>query len=225
MRPSSSLFWDLWCSWQSLLDFRTSEPHSSGCGRRGNTAWEAEPCQRWVCSFSGQTHLPASVVGSSCAVVQGHLWNRLGQSNRISEHTERLQAFEGMLRKKRMLWYLYSRRIQRCPCETSFHGVNDFTQEQNMVHSYEFEWEKGLCESSRAVALPGRAFSLFQAMQKVLDNWFWSHWEVVLRAENLIRWEFFHGPFFAKGPEFRQSKWHITGNPKEIHGAIYRASG
>lgn len=118
MWPSSSLFWDLWLSWQSLLDFRTSEPHSSGCGRPGNIAWEAEPCQRWACSSSGQTRLATSVVGSSCAVVQGHLWNRLGQSNRItvlSEHTEGLQAFDWMLRKKRMLWYLYSRRIQRGP--------------------------------------------------------------------------------------------------------------
>lgn len=68
---SSSLLQDLWLllSWQSLLDFRTSEQHSSGCGKRGWVLTGRQGCVRdhqlllqanFPCSKCGRDQLGSS---------------------------------------------------------------------------------------------------------------------------------------------------------------------
>lgn len=102
--PRPSLFWDLWLSWQSLLDFRTLQAAETWASSdRG-----AGLCRRQALS-SGQSHLATGAVGTRCVLLQGHLWNGLGQSEGITVFSgcaEGLWGFEWMPGKRRMLWYL-----------------------------------------------------------------------------------------------------------------------
>lgn len=158
--------------------------------------------------------------GTSCAVVQGHLRNRLGQSDRIaefSEHTEGLRAFE-WIRKKRIV--LVQKENTVMPSWDQLQHCKWFYTGAKCGPCYELEWEQRLSESSWAAEHFPCSRQCKKSLVTVFGQTGTCCWELGFSSGGRCSWPL----FCKKGPESEQSKQHIPSNPKELNRAIYGAS-
>lgn len=174
------------------------------------TNTEAGPCRSPARSSSGRTRLATSAVGTSCAVVQGHLRNRLGQSDRIaefSEHTEGLRAFE-WIRKKRIV--LVQKENTVMPSWDQLQHCKWFYTGAKCGPCYELEWEQRLSESSWAAEHFPRSRQCKKSLVTVFGQTGTCCWELGFSSGGRCSW-----PLFCK----RTWIWtKQTAHPKQSQG-------
>lgn len=82
--------------------------------------------------------------------------------------------------------------------ETSFNAARDLPGAEHGPQLRVGTREDSVKALGLGPCLPGEALSSVRAVQKVLGSCFRPSWDVVLRAQNLSKWELFMALFFYK---------------------------